>query len=69
MPSPEHDGFDRLYTLKEVADYMHVTVETVRTWIKDGKLVAARTGRSYVVSDSDLRAYLIERFGLTEEHL
>lgn len=64
MPTPEDDGFDRLYTSKEVAQYMHVTVETVRTWIKEGKLVAARTGRHYVISDSDLRAYLIERFGL-----
>lgn len=66
MSLPEAEGFDRLYLLPEVAEYLHVTVETVREWIKSGRLVAAKTGRAYVVSDSDLRAFLIERFGLSE---
>lgn len=66
MPTPEEEGFDQLYTLNEVADYMHVKVETVRTWVKNKQLVAVKMGRAYVVSESDLRAYLIERFGLQE---
>lgn len=66
MPNPREEGFDRLYLLSEVAEYMHVTVETVREWVKAGKLIAAKAGRSYVVSDSDLRAYLTERFGLED---
>lgn len=68
MPEPQEEGFDRLYVLSEVASYFHVTVETVREWIKHGHLAAAKAGRAYVVADSDLRAFVVERFGL-DKHI
>ncbi len=68
MPSPQAEGFDQLYTLAEIADYCQVTVWTVRDWVKAGRLVAAKVGRAYLVSESDLKTFLIERYGL-QEHL
>lgn len=31
---------DRYYTIKEAAEYLQVHIETVRRWVKEGKLKA-----------------------------
>lgn len=36
----------KLYTVKEVADELRVHEETVRRWIRDGKMAAVRMGGS-----------------------
>jgi excisionase family DNA binding protein len=54
---------ERFYTTFEVADTCRVAVETVREWIKDGKLAGVKRGRQYLVAESDLVEYLKEKHG------
>ena len=53
----------QLYTAAEVAEICHVTVETVREWIKQDKIKATRPGREYLIDEEDLRAFLKEKHG------
>ena len=50
-------------TADEVAAICRVTVYTVREWIKAGKLNAIKRGRSYLITEEDLTAYLKEKHG------
>lgn len=51
------------YTTDEVARICHVKKETVREWIKDGKIKALKRGRSYLISEEDLKSYLEDQHG------
>ena len=54
---------ERYYTTDEVALICRVKKETVREWIKDGKLCGIKRGRSYLISENDLRVYLEAQHG------
>ncbi len=54
---------EKLYTTDEVAEVCRVTIETVREWLKDGKLVGTKPGRAYLIKESDLKTYLEARHG------
>jgi excisionase family DNA binding protein len=51
---------ERLYSPEEVAEYLNVHVQTVRTWIRSGRLRARRLAgqRSLRITDSDLQSVL-----------
>jgi len=52
------EGFEKLYTLTEVATVMRVHLETVRNWVREGRLKALKPGKAYRVRESDLRALM-----------
>lgn len=49
MPTPPEKGvvFEKLYKSSEVAELFGVTIETVRTWLKDGSLKGIKIGNGY----------------------
>lgn len=47
------------YTLKEVAERLHVSVWSVRSYVRDGLIVARKQGREYIVPKSALREYIV----------
>ncbi|HLH23289.1 MAG TPA: helix-turn-helix domain-containing protein [Chloroflexota bacterium] len=51
---------DRLMTVPEVAAYCRVNVETVRRWLRDGKLRGVRFGAraGYRVTAAELERFL-----------
>lgn len=51
------------FTLSEAADLLSCHTETLRRAIKDGILRAARLGREYRISRSDLQLFWTERGG------
>ena len=53
---------ERLHTIREVADGLRVHVETVRRWIRDGRLPATKLGdrSGYRIADADLRRFMDE---------
>lgn len=59
------ENLDRLYSTKYVADMFSVTKETVRNWIKDGKLKGVRLvdGGPWKVKHSDLIAFANHQHG------
>ncbi len=52
-----------VFTLHEVAELLHCNKETVRREIADGQLRAAKIGREYRVSKSDLEEYWASKGG------
>jgi excisionase family DNA binding protein len=48
----------RLRSLGEVADYLGVSIRTVRRLIARGELRAHRVGRSLRIQDAELAAYV-----------
>ncbi len=51
---------ERLLTVTEVADFLQVDEQTVRRWIRDGRLAAHRFGgkAGYRIERADLQAFL-----------
>lgn len=50
-----------LLELEEVAEILHISVETVRTYIREKKLIAFRIGRSYLVDRADVYKFIQDR--------
>jgi excisionase family DNA binding protein len=54
------ETLEKLYSPEEVAEYLNVHVQTVRTWIRSGRLPARRLAghRALRVKESDMQALL-----------
>ncbi|MFC4128340.1 helix-turn-helix domain-containing protein [Nocardia rhizosphaerae] len=48
---------DRLYSVEQVAELLGLHVRTVRSYVRDGKLPAARIGKQYRIAHDDLEAF------------
>jgi len=48
----------RFYTLQEVALELDVTAQTVRAWIKQGRIKSQRIGRPILITEESLRDFL-----------
>jgi len=48
----------KFYTVQEIAKALNVTPQTVRAWIKQGKLKSQRIGRPVLVKESSLMEFL-----------
>lgn len=51
----------KFYTIPEVAEVLLVTAQTVRAWIKQGKLKSQRIGRPIYITEKNLQAFLKKR--------
>ena len=51
-------GPETLLTVKEVASYLKLNPLTVYAYIREGKLHAVKFGRTYRVSEEDLRLFI-----------
>lgn len=49
------------WTTQEIAELLKVSEATVRTWIHDGELRAARFGREFRIAAKDLEAFVNAR--------
>ena len=49
-------------TLAEVAEFERVSTETVRRWVRSGKLRAIRQGRQHLVPREELLSFEGRRF-------
>lgn len=48
-----------MLTTREVADYLHLNVQTVQAYIRDGRFPNTRTvGRKYLTPAADVAAFL-----------
>jgi len=52
---------EKLYTIKEVAEYLHVHENSVRRWIAKSQIESVRVGGLVRIAESQLNAFLVER--------
>ena len=48
----------KFYTIPETAQALRVTPQTIRAWIKQGKLKGQRIGRPILITQSNLYDFL-----------
>lgn len=48
----------KFYTIPEIAQALRVTPQTIRAWIKQGKLKGQRIGRPILITDNNLKEFL-----------
>ena len=48
----------KFYTIPEVAQALNVTAQTVRAYIKQGKLKSQRIGRPILITENNLKEFL-----------
>ena len=49
---------NKFYTIPETAQALNVTPQTIRTWIKQGKLKSQRIGRPILITENNLREFI-----------
>lgn len=48
----------KVYNLKEVVQLLGLNIQTVRQYIKEGKLKASKVGTHYIVTDEAIQQFL-----------
>jgi excisionase family DNA binding protein len=64
------DPGDRLLTVAEVASYFRVDPESVRRWLREGKLMGINLGRGpgWRIRVGDLQTFVTERSSYAAEN-
>lgn len=58
MVLTEKEKADRPFTVEEAAEFLQVNINTITRWIKEGKLKAAKIGRSWRIKRSEIERLL-----------
>ena len=48
----------KLYTIQETAEALGVTAQTIRAYLKQGRLKGIRIGRPILITENNLREFL-----------
>jgi len=48
----------KFYTIPETAEALKVTPQTIRAWIKQGKIKSQRIGRPILITENNLKEFL-----------
>jgi excisionase family DNA binding protein len=48
----------RFYTVEEIANILHITPQTIRSYISEGKIKAIKSGKQYLISNDNFEEYL-----------
>jgi excisionase family DNA binding protein len=48
----------KFYTIPETAEALRVTPQTIRAWIKQGKIKSQRIGRPILITEDNIREFL-----------
>lgn len=54
---PKKLGEITLFSLNEISEEMSLSVQTLRRYIKDGKLTAQKLGNNYYVTEENLKKF------------
>ena len=50
----------KFYNIQETAQALRVTPQTIRAWIKQGKIKSQRIGRPILITENNLKEFLKE---------
>lgn len=48
----------KAYNVQEAAELLDVSAQTIRSYIKQGKLKAQKAGNKYVITEETLKAFI-----------
>ena len=51
-------NYTQIYTTDQAAEVLQVNIQTLRKWIREGKLPASKLGSDYRITGDDIKAYL-----------
>lgn len=51
-------GDVKAYNVQEAADLLDVSAQTIRAYIKQGKLKAQKAGNKYIITEETLKAFI-----------
>ena len=51
----------KFYTIPEIAEALNVTPQTIRVYIKKGRIKSQRIGRPILITENNLKEFLNER--------
>jgi excisionase family DNA binding protein len=57
-PMPTQIADIKFYNISETAKALRVTPQTIRAWIKQGKIKSQRIGRPILITESNLKEFL-----------
>lgn len=57
----------KLYTVRQAAEELNVTPQTIRTWINQGKLKAQAVGRCILLTEGNLKDFLYTKMTVKEK--
>ena len=49
---------ERLFTAEETAEILHIKTDTVRRYIRSGKIRAAKLGKGWRISEEAIKAFV-----------
>jgi excisionase family DNA binding protein len=58
----------KFYTIPETAEALRVTPQTIRAWIKQGKIKSQRIGRPILITERNLREFLLSSTNFSNEN-
>ena len=51
---------DKWFNIEDIAEYLSITQDTARTWVRDGKLPAYKVGKRYKFKLSEVDEWVRE---------
>jgi excisionase family DNA binding protein len=61
--APAAPVLDKLYTLPQISEYLHIGTRSLQTAISEGRLTSSFVGRQHLVSESSIATYLERQQG------
>ncbi len=49
---------DKLLTVEEVAEYLHISPESVRRYLRDGEMGGVKLAKKWLVREKDLEKFI-----------
>ena len=51
-------NYTEVYTTAQAAEVLQINIQTLRKWIREGKLPASKLGSDYRVTGEDIKSFL-----------
>jgi excisionase family DNA binding protein len=48
----------KVYDINEVCELLKMNIQTIRIYIREGKLKASKVGRKYIITEENLKEFL-----------
>jgi excisionase family DNA binding protein len=51
-------NYTKVYTTAQAAEILQINIQTLRKWIREGKLPASKLGSDYRITGEDIKVFL-----------